>query len=145
MPSGVSESGDVVAKVRALLERAAHPSTPEEEARTSAFIAARLIKANALEVTLPAVVPASAAPPAPPGDASSRATHDGPFRAARTTRRRRRRPVPEDPSWVLVLSMYRGRCKACRRFYEQGDEVCWRPGSGRTHFACRGYWDDSDL
>jgi hypothetical protein len=41
----------VLERVRALLERAGHPDTPPEEARTSAVLAARMIREYKLEVS----------------------------------------------------------------------------------------------
>lgn len=43
----------LLAKVSALLERAGHETTPEEEARTSALVAARLIVKYKLALSLP--------------------------------------------------------------------------------------------
>lgn len=46
----VEGMSDAIARVEALLARAAHPGTPEEEARTSAVIAAREIKKKGFTV-----------------------------------------------------------------------------------------------
>lgn len=130
----MSSRDEAVAKVRALIERAVHPSTPEEEARTSALIAAKLIKSSGLEVTTPKGSGPSASTKPPQTDEDDR------WEAIRRQSHRRRRQ--REVTWVLLVSAYRGRCKSCRLHYEAGDEICWRRGSGATHFDCRSYWDD---
>ncbi len=44
---------DLLDRVKKLLERAGHEATPEEEARSAGVMAARLIWAHSLVVTLP--------------------------------------------------------------------------------------------
>lgn len=113
-------------KIRALLARAVHPTTPSEEARTSAHLAVRLIVSN--DFTIGANGHARSAPPPPPP------------------------PPPPEPkrsrssgsSYAVLSSKYDGRCVACAKPYAVGDRITWRRGEGATHYACRAFWDDVD-
>ena len=176
----------VAEKVRALLDRAAHASTPEEEARTSALIGARMMKEAGLRIGTvkeleelrdlramvarirSAQVQAQVAqrkasrraysysngfPFASPGNYSYAPT--SPFRAGpmasapgREVARGRRKGRDDEPkpSYVILVSAYRGRCKKCRREYKEGDEIASRKGFGATHATepCRSYWAELD-
>ena len=83
---------DTLAKVRALLERAAHPSTPEEEARTSALIAAKLMKSSGLVVQTPAA-------PAPPPRADDVPPWQRPGHRGRRRDPNAAPPEPSRPPW----------------------------------------------
>ena len=171
-------------KVRALFDRASHASTPEEEARTSALIGARMMKEAGLRIgtekeleelrdlrTVVARIRAAqvqaqmqaqrkanrrayayGSPFSPfggvrPGTGaySPTSTSPSPFRPTRSERPREREEEPK-PSFVIVVSAYRGRCKKCRREYKEGDQVASRKGFGATHASetCRAYWAELD-
>jgi len=127
---------DAKRRIDALIARAVHPTTPEEEARTSALIAVRQARENGLTLvdaaahareiaslqntiesllaTMPE--PAEYAPPPPP-----------------PTARPRRKGEP----FVTLVSKYDGKCKACSERYLSGDEIAWMRERGATHYACR--------
>ena len=102
-------------KVLALLARAAHPHTPEEEARTSAIIAARMIFASGLQIGASAEPPSKTSPSPPP-----------------------RCPKP----YRVFTSRFDGWCKSCGEPFDIGDRVAWVKGRGCTHYECRGFWED---
>jgi hypothetical protein len=118
----------VLARVLALVERAAHDGTPEEEARTSAVIACKLIhKHDLLRLLPPAAEPKKrGSAPRPTPKPTQKETSD-----------------PDAPV-ILLGSKYAGRCKACGFTYEVGDRVWWRRGYGATHERCEEYWNGND-
>lgn len=164
----------VLETVAALLYRAGHEGTPEEEARTSAVLAARLISKHALVITRPA--PEQAEEPAgrrrprwwnepaarssagwreavetPPAPPRTRPPPTPTERAARTrsraaeAQRTVRAYVAASPGdYVVITSEYKGSCIACSRRYRKGSRIAWKRGEGATHYGCRMFWDDPD-
>lgn len=103
---------DILARVRALLARAASPA--EEEARTCAHIAARLIREHGIELSLPrsSAAPPTAWPAAPP-------------RGADAVPRRR-----------TISARFAGYCRLCGAHYRVGELVSWARGLGAVHVPC---------
>lgn len=141
---------DPLEKIRALIHRAVHPSTPIEEARTAAIIALRMATEAGLELA-PASDRAELAEFRKSAErfreASARVTKNGsgsaPFDVTQAFRRRpQKRERPPASDYAIIVSMYRGYCRACRRQYDEGDEIAYRRGSGSTHYTCRAYWDE---
>ena len=114
-------------RVRLLLERAGHPGTPEEEARTSATLAARLIYAHGYMVSYPATAPPPPPPPPPPPTAAPPASSYAWKQRAKPYR--------------VITSKFSGWCKACGDSFDEGDVVAWYRGRGCTHYDCRSFWD----
>lgn len=110
-------------KVRNLLVRAGHPGTPEEEARTSAAIAARMIYACGFVVELPV---RTKQPPPPP----------------ETPPQPKPRSPPKAKPYRVITSRWSGWCKSCGGAFEVDEAVAWIKGFGCTHYECRSFWDD---
>lgn len=144
-------------RVTALLDRAGHEGTPEEEARTSAVLAARMIRQHGLVVVMPEPARGKRTPRYRGTSRASPSRDDGPSHdnhspfdpyasanAASGARRRRPPTVDFDPfDGELVgrrtVARYPGRCKDCRRGFREGDPVIWVPGDGARHPEC---WDE---
>jgi len=98
-------------RVRALLSRATDGGASEEEQRTSAHIAARIMKkAQLLIVTGANTTTATASTPAAPS--------------------------PRPSGMVVITSKYAGRCRECGSSYVPGDAVYWARGAGARHPQC---------
>jgi hypothetical protein len=88
-------------RIDALMRRAAHPATPEEEARTSALIAIKLIDRAGFKIVDPRTVEPAPPPPPPPPPrpepsyGSSYGSAYGETYSAYPRRRRRRRAAPK--------------------------------------------------
>lgn len=93
-----------------LVRLAAHPTTPEHEARTSAVIACRALVTEGLD---------SAAP---------------------DTSRLTLRIAELEVEAVVIVSKFDGTCRACGKDYDAGERVIWRRGKGAAHAACGGQW-----
>lgn len=100
-----------LAKIRALMDRAVS-TTFEEEARSCALIAVRLMREH--HVTI-----------GPRDEGASRS-------ASRST------PPPSAPDGGprIVFARYPGCCRACGSDINVGDEIVWRRGNGSWHLAC---------
>ncbi len=107
----------ILDRIRALLARAAHPTTPEEEARTSAVQAARLIGKHEVAIGVPAVeVRVAWRAPEPSswtGSSTARSGFHCRYRAAKA-----------------------GRCQECKKSFAKGEEVGWRNPIGPVHLDC---------
>ena len=122
--SGVNADQKTLAKVRALLARAGHPNTPEEEARTSAVIAAKMIYSCGLEVNLKSQgkLPFDERQPKPKPKAPSKPKASSPYR--------------------IITTKFDGWCKSCGDPFDVNDVVAWVKDRGCTHYDCRDFWDD---
>jgi hypothetical protein len=98
----------IVDKVRKLIALASSPY--EEEARSSAFKAAALIR----EFNLDIIDPASRYTATPDSDTRS----------------------VEWPRWVYITARYSGYCKTCREPYSAGERVQWKKNVGCLHEDC---------
>lgn len=110
-------------RVHALLDRASHETTPEEEARTSALIAARLIRQHGLRVVHPL-------------------REEKPNPRVKSDPKKRRsssKEVPEDAVGRRIMARYDGRCRGCKRAFFEGDYIVWVMNYGAWHPVC---WDD---
>ena len=114
-----------LAKIRALLARATHETTPAEEARTSAHLAARLIVSHGFKIGLSNGH--APPPPPPPEEPRPRARSSGGMK-----------------NYAVFTNKYRGRCVSCGAPYAIGDRIAWRRGEGTTHYTCREFWDDDE-
>src|SRR6185295_9929478 len=92
-------------RVSALVARAS--SSFEEEARTSAVIACRLIREHGLEVSLPGSVRE------PPQE-----------------------PVSDEPEVRIIRSKFESSCLGCGGFVGIGERVSWTKGRGVSHLDC---------
>jgi hypothetical protein len=98
----------LLAKIEALIARSA--STFPEEARTSAYLACKLIREKGLKVVQSAAgQPATAAAPAA---APPRTDRQGP---------------------ITCRARYAGRCKTCRKPIQIGALIVWYPDRGAFH------------
>ena len=109
-------------RIKALISRASHTTTPLEEARTCALMAVQLISRHSYEVIDPV--------PKVEDDSDqwseTVATHE-----SWTT---------EVYTFKLAISKSSGICVACAKPYNKGVPVAESYGKGTTHFKCKGYW-----
>ncbi len=97
-------------KVEALIARATDPGASEEEQRTSAVIAVRLIREHKLlSVSKPAEIPR---------------IYGGQY------------PRDAAPARRIISSRYPGNCKACGDDYRAGDVVAWARNAGAVCVPC---------
>lgn len=104
-------------KVRCLIALAASPY--EQEARTSAFLACKLIREHGFRV-----VEASARdrdepyspPPPPPSPPEEEA-----------------KPAPKPR---VIQARFGARCRACGQWCDEGSTIWWKRGVGCTHYEC---------
>jgi len=123
-------------KVLRLIALSASPS--EEEARTSAVLACRLIQQHKLLVVLPngangtngfhSPYPRSGSAWSPPPAPSPRP----PPRPAPAPKRSK----PRNPKPRLIVLNYRGVCSTCKQYITRGSRAWWRPGKGVAHETC---------
>jgi hypothetical protein len=111
----MSQAGLLLAKVEALIARSA--STFPEEARTSAYLACKLMREKGLKVVQSAA--GRAAEAAAPAAAPPRTDRQGP---------------------ITCRARYSGKCKACRAPITVGMLIAWYPGpcAGAAHEAAVG-------
>jgi len=106
-------------RIQSLIERAAHPETPIEEARTSALIAVRMIaKDKSLEKL--AAFEASAAA----------------FQEVEARERPRPEKPPDDGTYRVMRARFPGICRVCVGDIEIGDQVAHRKRWGTAHIGC---------
>lgn len=143
----MGDDGKTLEKIRAIVNRAVHPSTPIEEARTAALIALRMATEAGLEL-VPTADRAALAEFRKSAErfreASARVTrNETPIDFSQVFKRRpQRRAQPPAGDYAVIISAYRGYCKSCRREYKEGDEIAYRRGAGATHYTCRGFWEE---
>lgn len=106
---------DIPARVQKLIALAGSPV--EEEARTAAWLACKLIRDNGLRVVgitpwepRPYVEPAP--PPSPPAESG------------------------DPPKERRITARFDSFCKACRKPIKKGEWVFWTKGFGAKHEAC---------
>lgn len=80
----------------------------DTEARVAAFKLAEHIRRHGLKI----VDPENEPKPSPPA------------------------PEPEDMDRVILVSKFRGRCRACTRKYYPGDEIAWARNRGSICVDC---------
>lgn len=156
-------------RITALIDRAAHEGTPEEEARTCALMACKQIKQHGLAVgTLfrPNGANGYAAPPPynepPPQQRYVHCPVCGVVKmaglrcevcdrndaeAAREAAKKReqskvnyRTSRSGGQTFKQITSTFTSKCKSCGNLYREGDQVAWSRGNGATHWDCREYW-----
>lgn len=140
----------VLSKVRALLERAAHPETPVEEARTSAVLAAKIIVEKRLEIREIEGFDADRI-----GKVDVRDVVDEWFSGVRRKKGRpkKRKKKESDPEHVLIhvgscLPFFSRwfRCACCGQEIRTGQLMAWveRPDiqlyTPVTHQVCSEHW-----
>jgi len=129
-------------KIHDLLNKAGHPNTPTEEARTCALKAAQLFhKYNAQEnvktkyVIVKQIpkdeveIPISKYPEDPWQDAVRQNIDLENVADWAEMKTHRVRPAKEH-----------GNCKSCGKHYDRHEQVAYVEGSGATHYKCRMYW-----
>lgn len=99
-------------KVHKLIALSSSPY--EEEARTAAIMACRLIREHGFIVITAG---------------SDRAEEE-------TKGSYHQRDAP--PDWMLIFAKYGGRCKVCHKYYDVDDPVYWKKGGGCVHEECFG-------
>lgn len=119
-------------RVRSLLARAAHASTPEEEARSCAVMAVRLITEHHIALSLPT---SPAASPSLLDIAFRRGVV--PFEAPPDEDLEPTRPL----NYAVLASRYAGNCRACGGRYDVGETIAYASARGATHYECRSWHD----
>jgi hypothetical protein len=114
-----------VARVERLIRLATDPGATEHEARTSALIACKTIRAHGLRLL--------AELPAGDDHAYSRAYEAGFVDGRAVAERNARQPAPPRR---IITSRYRGSCHGCGNRYEPGDRIAWCPTSGAVCIEC---------
>jgi hypothetical protein len=115
-------------KVKKLVERAAHVSTPEEEARTCAITAIKMLVASGYEIVDPKET----------GERGSGVTIN-PFDIVSKNGFMRVTP------FKTGIAAKQARCVACKLKIEKGAPNAFsldKAKPGETHFRCRGFWVD---
>ncbi len=108
---------NVLERVMKLIALASSPV--EEEARTSAWLACKMIRENGLKLVerLPPPrttwTPPPYRPPPPPP-----------------------RPSPKDNDERVITSKFEGWCRECRSVIEVGQKIRWKKGEGARHVNC---------
>ena len=114
------EVSRVLAKVEKLLAMTSSPHL--EEARTSAFMACRLIREHGLQVVAYRVNPAPEPEPEP---------------------QVKPEPPQETPSeFIPIRVRHRGYCRHCGQFIAAGDMALWCKGKGLLHFHCQTNYEE---
>lgn len=117
-----------VERVRALLARAGHDTTPEEEARTSAVLAARLIARTGICVGSGS------------DDVDALRRRIEALEAALRRRRRGGRGrdgvEPEDAYFKVYVAGKAGNCQKCGRGYAATERIAWVNPIGPVHVGC---------
>jgi hypothetical protein len=110
-----SEVSRVLAKIEKLVAMTSSPHL--EEARTSAFMACRLIREHGFQVV------------AYSARASQEAAYQPPPRPE---------PEPEPPSeFIPIRVKHKGYCRHCGKSIHVDKMALWCKGKGLLHFACR--------
>jgi hypothetical protein len=112
----MSELCRVVAKVEKLVAMSASPHL--EEARTSAFMACRLIREHSLQV----VVQGSAHDP--------KQEPEKPFNESE-------KPFNESEKFRPIRVRHKGYCQRCRVSIFPGEMAFWSAGNGLLHMHCK--------
>lgn len=130
-PAPVDEATAAVQKkIDALEDRAAHPNTPEEEARTAAVAAVRLRRKISGKGSVPGPSSApSAPPPAPANTGRTETTRTEPDR--RPTPEADSTSVPKTREAVSLLVAAKPTCPKCNRPIHRGG-VMRDQGDGRS-------------
>jgi hypothetical protein len=138
---------DPLVRLQNLFDRAVHASTPEEEARTAAILAVRLMHKLGLHPSKsPAPTPARTPqrdPWGPVTDSWPSVAHPRPGKRGKV----RKPPAPASNGQVYVKepvrirSNFPGICLGCGETFEGGETVWWLKSEGATHAECRGYWN----
>jgi hypothetical protein len=102
------------AKLQALHDRAVHPSTPTEEARTCALIYLRAIDEKRKAEPVSSIDEFIGRKP-------KSADVDN----------------TDEDGWTLIRSKFHGWCRACRSDIAEGETIWWKPRKGARHERCR--------
>ena len=121
---------DVTVKIEQLIRLATDPGAAEEEARTAALSACRLIKRHDLVVSArgSVVLP----PPTPPPPATTEPV----------TYWTRPQTQQEEQNWdgalVIIEARYSGFCTRCHKWFPRHAKIAWAPAARRVamHFKC---------
>lgn len=140
---------DVMDRLRKLLAMAESPV--DEEARTAALLAVRLIKEHKIELALPGnKPPAAAGAPPPPTPRATGAPWPPPNPFRNDPFREPTPPPPPPPPAtrayrfggppVRLFAKFAGACAHCNRSFARDAEVFWMRRHGTTHVTCVEYW-----
>ncbi len=118
-------------KVVKLLALATSPN--ENEARTSAFLAAKLIRENKIVLLAPddARLFGRGSPPPSYSHARPPPPPPPPKEPPPPPPRRNSTEFP-----VRINAKFGGFCRVCLLRYEEGDRIYWMRGDGCSHLAC---------
>lgn len=137
---------DILNKIRKLLTLATNAATTEEESRTVAMKAVRLIVEHKIVLTTNGARPSARHPPPPPstpprddvdyeeefGDIFGRRAKRDPGRYDSYV------PPPKVPGekWVRISAAYDGRCMVCKKAFPAGTTIFWGKDVGSSHVEC---------
>ena len=111
-------------RVLQLIALATDPAASEEETRTAALLACRMIRKHSLLLSPSSAPPPSPPPPPPPKPAQN----NGPFGPSDRWRR---------PTGRFFVSKYNGTCVSCGEPFFEGDRIYWKgAGKGSEHPEC---------
>jgi hypothetical protein len=109
-----TETGRLISKVEKLVAMTSSPHT--EEARTSAFMACKLIRDHGLQIV------------ARNGNAYQEPAYQPPPNT---------QPEPEPPNELIPIKVkHKGYCRRCGKSIFAGEMAFWRKGKGLLHFDC---------
>ena len=114
---------NIYRKVQALMDRATHPNTVEEEGRTCAFLAIKLIKQHNLKF-VNEIETKIEYDPIPDWQTQSYDSVD----------------IKEVVLFKATISKSKGICKACNKSFNKDEIVAYAHNKGSTHYKCRGFW-----
>jgi uncharacterized protein DUF2786 len=104
-------------KVHKLIALSSSPY--EEEARTAAIMACRLIREHGFVVISAGSKNAKQ---------QNREEYQDDYRKTRE----------DNPEWRFIFAKFGGRCKVCHKYYDVDDPVYWKKGAGCIHEDCYG-------
>lgn len=108
-------------RIRKLIALSA--SSHVEEARTSAFMACKLIREHGFTV-------------GPTSQSSSRTAHTTPRSEPPPPQPPPKSKYEKHPEWIRMTAKYAGFCKVCRKTVDEGSPIFWKLGEGSQHEAC---------
>lgn len=119
-------NANILERVTALLNRAGHPSTPENEARSCAVLAAKLVYKHEFIVT----------------EKNTTVINDNHDYWKDAVDPKQTENWTEVKTFKTVISKSKGVCRSCKKEYNLGEVVAEVKGSGITHHKCRRFWID---
>ncbi len=130
-----SQADSLVSRVNGLAQRAAHESTPIEEARTAGVLLAKLMVKHALSI-------GTSNPDAMRQLAELRqanatlATQNLKLQAELAMARQGTQSKPSQGAWKRITARFDSKCPACAGHIEMGEPIMYRKGSRAVHVSC---------